>query len=259
MKLPVLGTVALLSPISLAPQAIAGEPVSQVPPLPEVNHQSVMEISSPPCLGGAGGVKEAVSQPLNAEQTISEWGDQINSAAVRYGVDPALVAAILKDEMERWDRHYFDPSGTRDSSWVYSGDDTVTNTLACGDPDLAVEQKWSVGIAQMTPQTAQKVSNYQQLPAVMALLDQSKSIELVAAWIAKTVEDWRSSYPEIVNRPDIIATLYSQGYEPSDIRGCPTSSVKGCPDSNERGKEIARDLPRLQALLDQTGQYQAAK
>lgn len=197
------------------------------------------------------------SAPVEAEthlspnlETISELSTEIQVAASRYQVDPALVAAILFDELNRRNKHYFEPSGSRDEAWIYTGDDSLTLALTQVNPKLAVTQNWSVGIAQMTPTTAHEVSGREKQFLAQVLLNERKAIELVAAWVAKTIADWQAAYPQIKERPDLIATLYSMGYEPEDIRGCPTFHPQGCPKPSERGKEIASDSLRLRALFN---------
>lgn len=250
MKSVLFVTVALLSPVAVATGAIAS-------PHPEVSRsQAALSMLEASLLKPVSVPK---SEPKQVGVKISVWRSQIQTAAAKHHVDPALVAAILLDEQRRWDRHYFNPSDTRESPWVYIGDDTVTNTLAENDASLALERNWSIGIAQMKPQTALGVSDLNRETVIAALLDESKSIDLVAAAIAKTIEDWRQFYPGIEKRPDLIATLYSQGYQFDEIRGCPTSHPKGCPDSNRRGKEIARDVSHLRVLLDGPPNYTAAK
>lgn len=193
------------------------------------------------------------------DRTILTWRQDILNAAAKYDVDPALVAAILYDELVRWDRYYFNASGTRENRWIYVGDDTLTNTLAQQDPDLALEQNWSLGIAQMKPDTAVAVSNVSSTKVVKALLEETTAIDLVAAAIAKTIAEWDSDYPTIRQRPDIIGTLYSQGYQSQDIRGCPTAHQKGCPESNDRGKEIAEDVSRLRPFFPERAIETAAE
>ncbi|MEQ8960185.1 MAG: SH3 domain-containing protein, partial [Coleofasciculus sp. C2-GNP5-27] len=166
---------------------------------------------------------------LGNDLKIYKLRSAIKNSAKEYDVSPELVGAILFDELER-------------RTW----EDSLQDSLARISPGFVFEQDYSVGIAQMKPTTAkgvfESVMGYCPTKEVIVqwLIDDSKACKLVAAWIKKMINEWHIEYPDIQNRSDIIATLYSLPYRK------PHSS----PNSNDRGQEIANNMSRIGEILN---------
>jgi len=176
------------------------------------------------------------------DKQIKAICSDIKGAASYRGVDPALVAAIIYDEISRRD----------------AGDD-IQDNIASGIFGSTLSDTSSLGIAQMQIQVVQELADkgYIDIPdmqnqlgrqlskkeaIIQLLLNPSFAPHLVAARIQQTIDTWKKGGVDISNRPEILGTLYSIGLTGS-------SGVNPNPQSNERGDGIKASIDHMNDLL----------
>ena len=179
-----------------------------------------------------------------AARKIEENSEYIIEAAEIYGVDPQVVAGVIYAEQ----------------SQNVNIIDTLTDWISFyGIIDM------SVGIGQVRLSTAELLEEKGYIKKTEAeeggwnlgflgfvhgtttmarekrLEDNRINIMYAAAYI-KLIEDyWSDAFPDIVNRPDILATLYNQGYDYSN----PHSN----PGSNSFGEYVLENYDKMGELL----------
>jgi hypothetical protein len=165
-------------------------------------------------------------------------------AAGQYQVPAGLVAAVLIDEIQRY--NLFDRLQDMVARGLVNGKGWSRQILArlwaklSGEP-LADQ---SFGLAQMNLGVlcllvdsggVQAPEQYQpgDLSVLLEmLLDERKAPFLVAARLRQIIDHWQAGGVDLSNRPDILGTLYSIGLE--GARG-----VHPDPQPNRRGMAIA--------------------
>ncbi|BDP44624.1 hypothetical protein DAETH_45930 (plasmid) [Deinococcus aetherius] len=166
-----------------------------------------------------------------------EWVTR--NAAARYGVDAALIAAVLADEQVRLDG--YDHLQHRLLRLTVSLPERPASALRHLAGWLAGRpvETFSLGRAQMKVGTLRRlgVLGYLEVPPELPaqlrlLLDPLAAPRLVAACLRATADHWAGAGVPIAHRPDILATLYSLGF--TGRRG-----VHPHPRASERGRLIA--------------------
>ncbi len=206
---------------------------------------------------------------------IVDLHERIWAAAEEYNVDPALVAAILYDELQRRgvEDTYQDYIGAP-ALIIYEGFlenlgaldlgiragvvTSIKNILkgeAAGRPFIPIEDQ-SFGIAQMNVGTVYDLveAGYLDAPegwandrldcSLIMLLDNTMAPTLVAARVRQTIDHWLiEGGPDLSNRPEILGTLYCLGLVGE-------SGVHDHPVSSERGNAIADSRECMEELLN---------
>jgi hypothetical protein len=159
--------------------------------------------------------------------------ENIFASADKFKIDPYLLGAILIDE----------------TAWLHPLED-ILDALGV----KIIGGNTSVGIAQVKTDTANSIivldlynpnRDDQKLPfkkmdkaarehLYAYLVDPRYCIFFAGAYIRSIINYW-ASYMDLTKRPEIIGTLYSQGY------GKPKSN----PETNERGTQIATEFYSL--------------
>ena len=187
------------------------------------NQPFITLAGQPPWKVLAAGVKEKViPQHLN-----------IFASAEKFKIDPYLLGAILIDEVA-WMNPFeeiLDVLGVK----IIGGNtsvgiaqvktDTANNIIAQGfynpnpaDPKLPFKK--------MNKDAREHLYDY--------LVDPKHSVFFAGAYIRSLINYWASNI-DLATRPDIIGTLYSQGY----------GKPKPNPETNERGTQIATEFYAL--------------
>lgn len=171
----------------------------------------------------------------------------IRNAAARYGVDAALIAAVLADEQVRLDGYDHLQHGLlRLTVSLPERPAAALRRLARWLAGRPVET-FSLGRAQMKVGTLRRLGalGYLEVPPdlpaqLRLLLDPVAAPRLVAACLRATADHWAGAGVPIAHRPDILATLYSLGF--TGHRG-----VHPHPRASERGLLIAEHAAWLRA------------
>lgn len=166
--------------------------------------------------------------------TITPHIKIIKQAAKEFDIDPYLLGAIIVDEVVRL------------SPFEYIRDVFLLNLLG---------RNVSVGIAQVKLETANNVikkglynpnSEDKKLPffgnlkkkdreyLYQYVIEPRQNIRFAAAYVRDVIDVWAKKL-DISKRPEIVATLYAQGYGDPKLN----------PKSNERGEQIAAEFYRL--------------
>ncbi|HNT78767.1 MAG TPA: WXG100 family type VII secretion target [Anaerolineae bacterium] len=193
------------------------------------------------------------------EGVVANLHEQINEAAAKYGVAPALVATILYDELQR--RGMEDPYQDHQAQSIIDAEgnleaDEVRNLervigLWPFDGSIRPEpiEKQSFGMAQMNVETIQTLIDQEYLDApegwaddpldsvLKMSLDNTMAPILTAAYV-KWLTDyyWQVHGLDLSNQPDILAEAYSRGLNITE--------------SSKRGKAIADNRERMEAILN---------
>lgn len=189
------------------------------------------------------------------EGRLGAWRETIKQAAVKYRVPPALIAAILTDELRR--RDLGDEIQDRLARFLIRAEGRLEQVARRAWEWLAGQtiDMQSFGAAQMNAGTAAELveKGYLDRPAgwsgdrldctLSLVLDPKLPPVLVAARLRQTLDHWQAGGVDLSRRPDILASLYSIGLTSS--RG-----VHPHPEPNERGLQIAADLARLEKILE---------
>lgn len=147
-----------------------------------------------------------------------EWVTR--NAAARYGVDAALIAAVLADEQVRLDGYdHLQHRLLRLTVSLPERPAAALRRLAGWLAGRAADT-FSLGRAQMKFSTLRRLGTlgYLDLPAglpaqLRLLLDPHAAPHLVAACLRATADHWAAAGVPILHRPEILATLYSLGFE----------------------------------------------
>jgi hypothetical protein len=178
---------------------------------------------------------------------------EICGAATRCGVDAPLVAAILDDEMLRYDLS--DRCQDFCARLIAAGGDRLGPPLARAYGAITFHpiENQSFGPAQMKLATLRDLlargyldspSHDRQLPALLAiLLDHRLAPALIAARLRQTSDHWRTGGVNISNRPEILATLYSIGLEGRN-------GVHTDPQPSARGLQVAANRQAMREILN---------
>lgn len=167
-------------------------------------------------------------------ETITLHSKIITQAAKEFDIDPYLLGAIIIDEITRLAPF----EEIQDIFWLY-----------------LIGRNVSVGLAQVKLDTANDIikkelynpnpkdkklpfrgllSNKDRAYLYQYVVTPKHNIHFAAAYIRDIINVW-AKYIDITKRPEIVATLYPQGY----------GSPKPNPVSNERGEQIATEFYQL--------------
>jgi hypothetical protein len=184
-------------------------------------HAYILPVGQPMALRA---LTEAIKEKLMAHRKY------ILEAAKEFSIDPAMLGAILIDEIAR-----------------LLPFESIFETLG-GD---IIGANVSVGVAQVKIDTAHDLIRKgayhpnlkdRRLPYVRLinggrrhlydyLIQPKHNVRFAAAFIRFVIDFW-SQHIDLSNRTDIVATLYNQGY----------GEPKKNPKANERGKQIANEF-----------------
>lgn len=166
------------------------------------------------------------------------WASRIRGAGKEYDIDSVLVGAILEDEGNRRGVEDF----FQERLMSFFSQDTV--------------EDWSIGDSQMKFETLYDLvdNGYIEKPdnwdsdrfdlAKDMLTDDDLAPTLVAARLRQTIDYWEAQGgPNLSERPEILATLYSIG-----LTG--DQGVHSNPQPSERGKGILELFDDVREKLD---------
>ena len=147
----------------------------------------------------------------------------INAAKLYASVTPQMVAAVIFAEQ------------ALNVNWV----DTLTDWVYILDT--------SIGIGQVKMSTAGmlEVNSYITPPCVdlqeryLRLTQPAHNTKYVAAYLQYLIDEWKTAFPSIASRPDILGTLYNNGV------GTPHAN----PAPNPFGSFVELHYPDMTALL----------
>lgn len=169
----------------------------------------------------------------------AELRADIQRAAGRYNLAPALIASVLADERVRLN------AADRIQDRVMRLANALPSVQGQRLLNLAERlcgrsaETFSLGRSQMKPTTLALLGHLGYLPVPTdpqgqrgLLLDNRRAPVLVAACLRATADHWRAGGVNIEGRPDVLGTLYSLGL--TGPRG-----VHSHPQANARGGAIA--------------------
>ena len=192
-------------------------------------------------IAGLAGIPEVSRRRLErAEQVILDNAEHILYAAQHFDVDPATLASVI------FAVHALNVD------WI----DAIADV-----PVAAFGINTSVGVAQVRMETAEAIEEAGLMPVIApvllhdpsgfrhvyssvqdrlnALRDPRTNVMYAAAYLRHQTNRWKDDFPEISNRPDILATVYNR----TDTK--PHDS----PGSNEFGRFAAHNHPRMKNIL----------
>ena len=159
-------------------------------------------------------VIEAVQNFLNvteleAQRRIRENRNNIIASADKFGLDPKMVAIMIYTEQAN----------------NYDFKDVLADSLL---GRFGIDM--SIGIGQVRVSTAERIENAGYMPQIILpynipvigrfierqvriskLKNPATNIDYVAGLVKNIVNNWETDYPEIVESPDIVWTIYNTG------------------------------------------------
>jgi len=186
---------------------------------------------------------------VHLHQVLFDWPTRtrLHAAADEFGTPAELIASVLADEQVRldaWDtiQELTVRFGLRLPKRLAAGWWRLLGWI-CGRP----VDSFSLGRAQMKPSTLRQLGTlgYLDVPAMpeaqwRMVLDDSLAARLVAACLRATADHWAAEGVMILNRPEVLGTLYSLG-----LTGA--NGVHRYPAASARGEGIARHATWLRA------------
>lgn len=164
------------------------------------------------------------------EEKFIEHKKHILSAAKEFSIDPAMLGAILIDEIAR----LLPFEGIIDAL----GGDIVGVNVSVGVAQVKIDTAHDLirkGIYHPNKKDARlpydRLTNTGRRHLYDYLIQSKHNIRFAAAFIRHVIDLW-SQYIDLSNRVDIIGTLYNRGY----------GEPKKNPTANERGKQIANEF-----------------
>ena len=191
---------------------------------------SIIELDKP-FLETVDGDRELV---VRVKDKIISHGNLIIKSAKEFNIDPYLLGAIIIDEIVRMSLF----EDISDVFWL----DLIGRNVSVGIAQVTVETANNVikgGVYNPNPEDKKlpffgNLSKKDRQYLFQYVIQPKYNIHFSAAYIRDIIDFW-SSKLDISNRPEILATLYAQGYGDPKID----------PEANKRGSQIANEFYSL--------------
>ncbi|MDO4733336.1 MAG: DUF1402 family protein [Bacillota bacterium] len=173
-----------------------------------------------------------------AEYVIARNKENILAAAEEFEVDPQTLAACVYTEQ----RHNINIVDSADFPLFF-----IDTSIGISQVKVSTaEQMEDMGYIERTEGGKSIFGEESPLAReyniAKRLLDEKENIRYAAAYLKYAQDQWINAFPEIKTRPDILATLYNQGWGNKP----PHSS----PGANDFGKMAESYYARMGSLLE---------
>ena len=187
-----------------------------------------------------------------ASEIIKRNAQEIKNAGSYYGVNPAIIAGCIYTE-QTWNVNWFDdltdvPGFLFDTS-IGIGQVKVSTAKMLEDNGYIAKTTYSrsevywgtVNTYWNAPGVGEVWANSREEAIAYRLTSEGENINYVAAYLKYWQDVWKSTYPEIDGKSDILGTLYNLG----DRAKAPNKN----PKPNSFGENVKKEYYYMRKLL----------